>query len=283
VAGLSWIGLSLSEPPVHRIHTARRRFGGALIAIAAAAAMLHGSAQAQTWLLDTFDDDTPGAAPNDPEVGSVYRACSAGLSCDKYTVIGSAGDGRLHVNGEAQGLGLQWFLSSAASGQGIVGYRFTPLPGGTTTGANAFALSLNLAPFGTNATLMFGDEDAGGLSLRFAVTAPGDDGYTMQALPAKVLRGREVLVQWAFDTAADRVDLHLDGSLIASKTFAGGLDEVFATSATSNFITTAPWTIDDVQALAVPEPRSLALMLAGLAGLLAGTRTRALARPSGRG
>jgi hypothetical protein len=249
------------------------------LAIAAASVMLHGSAQAQTWLLDTFDDDTPGAAPNDPEVGSVFRACSAGLTCDKYTVIGSAGDGRLHVNGEVQGLGLQWFLSSAAPGQGIVSYRFTPLPGGTTTGANAFGLSLNLAPFGTNTILMFGDEDVAGLSLQFGFTAPGDSSYTLQAVPAKVMRGREVLVQWAFDTVADSVDLRLDGSLIASKTFAGGLDEVFATSAVSNFATTAPWTIDDVQALAVPEPRSLALMLAGLAGLLAWARGRA--RPSG--
>lgn len=266
---------------MHRVRTARLRSGCALFAITAAAVMLHSSVQAQTWLLDTFDDDTPGTAPNDPEVGSVFRACSAGLTCDKYTVIGSAGDGRLHVNGEVQGLGLQWFLSSPASGQGTVSYRFTPLPGGTTASANAFGLSLNLAPFGTNTILMFGDEDATGLSLQFGFSAPGDSSYTLQALPTKVLRGREVLVQWAFDTAADRIDLRLDGSLIASKTFAGGLDDVWATSALSNFMTTAAWTIDDVQALAVPEPRSLALMAAGLAGLVA--RARARTRQSDHG
>lgn len=239
------------------------------LALAAGALMLHGSVQAQTWLLDSFDDDTPGLTPNDPEIGSVYRACDAGLTCDKYTVVGSAGDGQLHVNGEAQGLGLQWFLSSPASGRGTVSYRFTPLPGGTVSAANAFNLSLNLAPFGTNATLMFGDEGAAGLSLRFGFTNPGDSSYTLQLLPITALRGREMRVQWAFDTDTERVDLSLDGQWLASKTFAGGLDNVFATSAVSNFATTAGWLIDDVQAQAVPEPASLALMLAGIGAIAA--------------
>jgi len=257
-----------------RLHPALARTTRRALALAAGALLLHGSVHAQTWLLDTFDDDTPGLPPNDPEIGSVYRACDSGLTCDKYTVVGSAGSGQLLVNGEVQGLGLQWFLSSPADGRGTVSYHFTPLPGGTVTGANAFNLSLNLAPFGTNTVLMFGDEGAAGLSLRFGFTNPGDSNYTLQLLPATVLRGREVWVQWAFDTGAERVDMSLDGQLLASKTFAAGLDNVFATSAVSNFATTASWLVDNVQAQAVPEPDTLALMLAGIGGIAAVARRK---------
>lgn len=260
-----------------------KRLGSALartirivLALAAGALMLHGNVQAQTWLRDTFDDDTPGLAPNDPEIGSVFRACDPGLTCDKYTVVGSAGNGQLLVDGEVQGLGLQWFLSSPASGRGTVSYDFTPLPGGTVVAANAFGLELNLTPFGTNTILMFGDEGAAGLSLRFGFTEPGDSSFTLQLLPITVLRGRQVAVQWAFDTSAERVDLSLDGQWLASRTFAGGLDTVFATAAVSNFATTASWLIDNVQAQAVPEPNILVLMLAsmGVIGVMARRRSR---------
>jgi hypothetical protein len=244
------------------------------LALAAGTLMLHGAVQAQTWLRDTFDDDTPGLPPNDPEIGSVFRACDPGLTCDKYTVVGSAGSGQLLVNGEAEGLGLQWFLSSPANGRGTVSYDFTPLPGGTVTAANAFSLELNLAPFGTNTILMFGDEGAAGLSLRFGFTNPGDSSFTLELLPTTVLRGRQVAVQWAFDTSAERVDLSLDGQWLASKTFAGGLDNVFATAAVSNFATTASWLIDNVQAQAVPEPETLALILAGMGGIAIMARRR---------
>jgi len=246
--------------------------GCTVLVVACSLLAVQQGAHAQTWLSDTFTDDTVGHASNGPEIGSVYHACTAGASCDKYSVVSIGGNNMLYVNGEAGGLGLQWFLAGGGEGMGTVGYRFTPMPGGTVVGGNAFNLQLT-AP-GVTEVLMIGEDIGSSLSLSYVSYASGL-GSTTELLPVKLQRGQEIFVQWDFDTVSDTLNLSLDGQLLRQTSFAGGLDAIISTSVVSNYATTASWLIDDVLATAVPEPASAALLLTGLVTIAARRRFRA--------
>lgn len=239
--------------------------------LAAAAA----PAAASPLLLDSYQDDTMGAAPNGPEWGSATYGTGIliGTPIGQYQVVTAAGSQMLQIStagtpGQSDnGTLVEFNPLPGTQGRFNVQYQFQLQPGGSQVGLNAWVQQIILDPLGTNLALYW---PQAGQNVALLTTRTGDPNDTLQTLGLPVAEGQLYSVDWSFDLAADRFSLSVDGvALVADQAL--GVDAGFMRqlTAANNFATSGSALLDNVRidAAAVPEPAGLALLLAALPGL----------------
>ncbi len=235
-------------------------------------------ARADTLLLDTFSDDTPGLAPNGAEIGDAYYHGVAGQAGANVLeeVFDDSGNRRLRVTsplpgGEASG-GLVEYFPIANPSRFSVDYLFRIEGNSDLVGGNSFGQELVLAPLGTNLELLW----SASRELVVGVSAPGDTFFTQTGTGFHFDLDVDYAIQWEVNATLGVFSILANGaSVLSGAVMPGPVAGLSELAFFNNFDTTGSQIIDDVRIAAVPEPETYTLMLAGL-GLLTGlARARA--------
>ena len=227
---------------------------------------------ASPLLLDTFQDDAVGAAPNGPEWGHATYGTGLliGVPIGQYNVVDAAGSRMLEISttgmpGQQDNGTLVEFNPLPGAGDRFsVHYQFQLQPEGTRAGLNAWVQQIILDPLGTNLALFW---PQAGLNLTLATTRPGEQGFTVQDLGVSALPGQLYTVDWSLDLAADTFSLAVDGSTVVhDQPLGADAAQLRQLVVVNNFATSGSVLMDNVRidVASVPEPALPALLLAAL-------------------
>lgn len=195
------------------------------------------AAAQETILRDTFQDDTPGAAPNGPEIGT------SGGSAFKHIVIDDGGgDLRLRSSDQDALGGFVYYWNPIHGAEQVaVEYDYRIESGSTPSGANAFIQELMLVPAGLNLDLWWGDDHL----LRVQVYRPsGND-----TLPTTFAWSADTdyHVVWMLDAAADTFALKVNGTAVFFNEPIGyNLQRISSLYAFSNYPTKGDQVMDEI-------------------------------------
>ena len=217
-------------------------------------------AQAQTVLLDTFEDDSIGSLPNGPEVGGgVY----GGASDATYQVVGGGGGKQLYIT-DSNAADTSWvgYDPVGEPTRGRLSYWFRVQGGGTLSGGWPLAQELVLRPIGINIWL-FWTLDTGDNPdvLEVEVNRPGmADLELATAYAWNTAVGYDVVVD--FNGPADTFSISVNGTpVITDQAIGYDMTHMYTTQFMTNQPSTCNVVLDDV--MIVPEPGTLALLLGG--------------------
>jgi hypothetical protein len=259
-----------------------KRFGhlGAAISIAVLLTALPVPASAAVLLHDFFGDDTAGAAPNGPAIGTAGYGgcCGQGGANAAYTVIDSAGNLKLRIdspgpaNDPANGSIIEYF-PTVQPGAAKVSYEFRVARGGLAQAAlNSFAQELVFDPLGLNLELLW-SSDGDGHHLWYGISVPGQGTFTLTDTGFVYALDTAYAIEWLIDANTDRFSLSADGTALASNVpFGADGTSLRELAFVNNFATTGTQVIDNVLIEAVPEPSTAALAALGLIGLWSARR-----------
>lgn len=185
----------------------------------------------QVAILDTFEDDTVGQAPNGPEVGNYASWGTSG-----HTVVDIGGDKWCQSPIQA-GL-IAWEPAGAPSGALRLQYTFQIATGAILFGANAVSNSVTMERAGLpglTITLQWGNDH----KLRL-------DGVEVASYQVAT----EYIVVWDINTTTDTFDLAINGQpLVSGGTFSSDVASLRDLSIGGNFSSSGSFLTDDVSAI----------------------------------
>jgi hypothetical protein len=212
-------------------------------------------------LLDTFEDETVGAEPESPDIGSY-----SGTALGDHAVI-DPGDGnlRLRCSDALPEGGCRFTLQpTQALDRAVTEYLFRVESGATAAGANDFEQQLILSPPGTNLSIEW-SAFVRQLGVRIFAGGIQSDQFFVSRY------------QWSFDTdhlveietdaSTDRYTLSIDGQVLVDDDLGADFTTLDRLTFRTGWGTLGAQQIDDIRIAALPEPGSALCAVAALVTL----------------